>query len=137
VQIGQGRGGFYSYDWLENLIGCDIHSSTRIIKDFQRLKIGDFVRLGPEGYPFYNVADIEPNEAIVLYGGIDRQTGINTWVFSMVPLVDGSTRLIVRTRYAFWRVITEMAHFVMERKMISGIKQRAEGILGPQSHDIV
>jgi hypothetical protein len=144
--MGQGRGGFYSYDWLENLIGCDIHSSARIKKDFQRLKTGDYVRLGPEGYPFYTVADIKPNEAIVLYGGINRQSGINTWVFSMVPLEDGSTRLIIRTRYAYkpnlkniiiWRVITEMAHFVMERKMMLGIKQRVEGTLGPQSHDVV
>jgi hypothetical protein len=146
VQMGQGQGGFYSYDWLENLIGCDIHSSARIIKDFQRLKTGDSVRLGPEGYPFYTVADIKPNEAIVLYGGTDRKGGINTWVFSMAPLDNGSTRLIIRSRYAYemnpkniliWRVITEMAHFVMERKMMLGIKQRVEGTLGPQSHDVV
>ena len=63
AQIGQGRGGFYSYDWLENLIGCEIHNADRIISEFQQLAVGDKVRLGPEGYPFYTVAAVEPKGA--------------------------------------------------------------------------
>ena len=31
VQLGPGRGGLYSFDWLENLLGCDVHSSDRIL----------------------------------------------------------------------------------------------------------
>jgi hypothetical protein len=46
-QLGQGRGGFYSYDFLENLAGCDIHSADRIIPGWQDIKIGDEVRLAP------------------------------------------------------------------------------------------
>jgi hypothetical protein len=47
AQLGQGRGGFYSYDFLENLAGCDIHSADRIIPGWQDIKIGDEVRLAP------------------------------------------------------------------------------------------
>jgi hypothetical protein len=41
AQLGQGRGGFYSYDFLENLVGCDIHSADRIVPEWQRIDIGD------------------------------------------------------------------------------------------------
>lgn len=34
VQIGQGRGGFYSYDLLENVMGLDIQSADQIIPDW-------------------------------------------------------------------------------------------------------
>src|SRR5689334_8185545 len=47
VQMGQGRGGLYSYDWLENAIGCDIHSTDRIIPEYQHLELGDTIRLTP------------------------------------------------------------------------------------------
>ena len=49
AQMGQGRGGLYSYDWLENLIGCDIHSVDWIVPAFQDLQVGDAVRLGQKG----------------------------------------------------------------------------------------
>ncbi|WP_220222492.1 hypothetical protein [Haloplanus salinus] len=45
-QLGQEQGGFYSYEWAENLVGLDIHNAERIIPDWQTLKIGDAVRLG-------------------------------------------------------------------------------------------
>ena len=48
AQLGQGRGGFYSYDFLENLIGCDIHSADRIVPEWQHVAVGDEVRLAPE-----------------------------------------------------------------------------------------
>lgn len=48
VQLGQGRGGFYSYDVLENLVGCDIHSADRVVAQWQDLKVGDHVKLHPE-----------------------------------------------------------------------------------------
>jgi hypothetical protein len=45
AQLGQGRGGFYSYDFLENLFGCDIHSADRIVREWQDVQIGDEVHL--------------------------------------------------------------------------------------------
>jgi hypothetical protein len=48
AQLGQGRGGFYSYDFLENLAGCDIHSADRIVSEWQDIRIGDQIRLAPQ-----------------------------------------------------------------------------------------
>jgi hypothetical protein len=136
VQLGQGRGGLYSYDWLENLIGCDIHNADRIMPEFQRLQVGDPVRLGPEGYPFYTVAAIEPERALILHAASPEISGHNeSWIFYLEPIDENSTRLIIRSRrkyeptlanFVIWQVITEPAHFIMERKMLLGIKQRAE-----------
>src|ERR1700682_4382350 len=47
AQLGQGRGGFYSYDFLENLVGCDIHSADRVVSEWQQIGVGDEVRLAP------------------------------------------------------------------------------------------
>ena len=60
VQIGQGRGGFYSFDALENLLRCDIHSADRIIPQLQELHTGDLIRLAPAQAPCYRVATVAP-----------------------------------------------------------------------------
>lgn len=141
VQLGQGRGGFYSHDWLENLAGCDIHSVNRVFPEYQRLAVGDRVRLGPEGYPFYTVAAIEPEQALVLRAGDLKETSPqvhDSWVFYLNEITPGLTRLIVRNRrdytstaanFIIWRVVTEPAQFIMESKMLKGIKQRAETVI--------
>jgi hypothetical protein len=137
AQIGQGRGGLYSYDWLENLAGCEIHSTDRIIPELQNLQAGDVVRLGPEGYPAYRVAAIELGRVLVLVGE-DPDMGAHSWAFVLEPIDEQTTRLIVRSRddylptlanVVIWRLITEPVHFVMERKMLLGIKQRAEAVV--------
>jgi hypothetical protein len=64
AQIGQGRGGFYSYDVLENLIGCDIHSANRIVAAWQSVDVGDHVNLHPE--VGLRVATVNPGQALVL-----------------------------------------------------------------------
>ena len=51
AQLGQGRGGFYSYDFLENLVGCDIHSADRIVPEWQNIEAGNQVKLHPEVAP--------------------------------------------------------------------------------------
>ena len=138
VQIGQGRGGFYSYDTLENLIGCDIHNAERILPEFQQLAVGDKVRLGKEGYPFYTVAAVEPKKYLLLRGGDPEEESPSVedfWLFFLDKIGPNRTRLIARNQrdyepgvanFIIWQVITEPLHFLMEQKMLRGIKQRAE-----------
>lgn len=140
VQIGQGRGGFYSYDFLENLIGCDIHSVDRILPEFQRLTVGDKVRLGREGYPYYTVEAVEPNKYLLLRAGDpdsaeDSPSIEDFWLFYLEEIDPNATRLIARNRrdyelgvanFIIWHVIVELLHFLMEQKMLRGIKRRAE-----------
>src|SRR6266542_263677 len=68
AQLGQGRGGFYSYDFLENLLGCDIHSADHIVSEWQDVAVGDDVRLFPDG-PL-TVAVLEPARSLVIQGGV-------------------------------------------------------------------
>jgi len=132
VQMGQGRGGLYSYERLENLIGCEMHNADKIIPEHQDLNVGDKVRLAPEGGPPpFEVTAIEPGRAIIL-GGSAPPT---TWGFILEPIADNTTRLIIRFRQEYeptlgntitWRVFTDPINFVMERKMLQGIKLRAD-----------
>ena len=132
VQMGQGRGGLYSYERLENLVGCDMHNADRILPDHQHLEVGDKIRLVPEGRePYFLVSAIEPGKAIIL-GGDDPPT---TWAFVLEPIDDKTTRLIIRWRQDYeptlgnvigWRLVTDPITFVMERKLLQGIKLRAE-----------
>jgi hypothetical protein len=135
AQLGQGRGGFYSYDFLENLAGCNIHSSDRIVPEWQNVAVGDEVRLAPEVGLL--VASLERGRSLVLRGGIPiGHTAAPydfTWAFALRDEPDETTRLLVRERYAYtrpWaRLIVEPAEaisFVMSQKMLSGIKDRAE-----------
>jgi hypothetical protein len=134
VQIGQGRGGLYSYERLENLVGCDMHNADRIIPEHQHLEVGDKVRIIPEGRdPYFVVSAIEPGRAIIL-GGDDPPT---TWAFILEPIDDNTTRLIIRWRQDYeptsgnvlgWRLVTDPITFVMERKLLQGIKERVEAV---------
>jgi hypothetical protein len=138
AQIGQGRGGFYSYDELENLVGCDIHSAHQVLADHQRLEVGDVIRLARRGGPSYRVARTEPPHLLVLVSAAEGEaTGSGeftaTWQWSLQPVAGGSqTRLVVRQRYQYprsqrimWHLV-EPVDFVMERRMLLGIKGRAE-----------
>lgn len=142
AQLGQGRGGFYSYDLLENLVArCDIHSADRIVAEWQHIAVGDRVLLHPD-VPLA-VAVVEPGQALVLRGGVPMGATAPpydfTWAFVLSPAPDHTTRLVVRERYAYTRrwapVLVEAAEavsFVMSQKMLRGIRVRAEG-LGPPS----
>lgn len=132
AQLGQSRGGLYSYDGLENLAGCNIHSADRILPHIEPLAVGDEVRLGPEGYPYYVVAGVDPDHALIL----KTPAGANgAWSFVLDQKGERQTRLITRTRLEYeptvanvliWRVLTEPISFVMGREMLRGIKRRAE-----------
>lgn len=135
AQLGQGRGGFYSYDVLENLLGCDIHSANRIVADWQDVAVEDEVKLFPEG-PL-RVAALEAGRSLVIRGGVSMGNIPPpydfTWAFALREQPNGTTRLLVRERYAYSRwwapLLVEPAaavSFVMSRKMLRGIKDRAE-----------
>lgn len=131
VQMGKDKGGLYSYDWLENLFGLNIHSADRILPQWQKINLGDQLLLGPMGGP--RLLDKKEN-TFLLFGG--NENGLNNiWAFHLIPKNNGTTRLIVRSKYAFpntftnfmiWRVITEPLHFLMEQKMLRGIRKRVE-----------
>ena len=139
VQLGQGRGGFYSYDGLENLVGCRIHSAGTVVPEWQTLEVGDEVRLHPE-VPL-EVAVLEEGRALVLRGGVPMGNTPPpydfTWAFVLRGQPDGTTRLVVRERYAYtqeWALLlvepVEAISFVMSQKMLRGIRDRAERTAG-------
>lgn len=148
VQIGQGRGGFYSYEWLENLFNLDIHNVDDIEPDLQDLHVDDYVPFAPEDAAGMMVARLEPERALVLLAperdfaepirsqiDQDELELETTWAFVLEPVADEKTRLLIRFRLrhapsvptAFLReAVLGPVHFVMERKMLLGIKERAE-----------
>jgi hypothetical protein len=148
VQLGQGRGGLYSYDWLENLLGFDIHSADRIIPEFQHLEPGDTIRLVREGYFAdlrYEVIAVEQERALVLRtpgnpeDNFAKGLPYGSWTFALRKIDEQTTRLIARTRsdfrpsvagYIWNKYGLEPAHSIMERRMLLGIKARAEASVG-------
>jgi hypothetical protein len=139
AQLGQGRGGFYSYDFLENLVGCEIHSADRIVREWQPIDVGDEVKLHPD--MGLTVAAVEPGRALVLRGGVPMGEKASpydsTWAFVLRDGSGGTTRLVVRERYGYSRwwarfIVepTELISFVMSRRMLRGIRDRAERAVG-------
>jgi hypothetical protein len=131
LQMGYRRGGLYSYDWLDRLFGyLDGPSATRILPEFQRLAVGDEIPIGRgSGFP---VAAIEPRRALVLGGTGDGFQWV--WQFGLYALDNRRTRLVSRNSvrvattvgsWLFMRVI-EPAAFLMTRRMLLGLKRRAE-----------
>lgn len=121
AQIGQDRGGFYSYEWLENLAGCEMQNATRIHPEWQRRVAGETIFLHPTGG--LEVSLFEPGRAI----------GIRNWgTFTVVDDGERGCRLVARGEVpsgpfgALYSALFEIPHFIMERKMLLGIKKRAE-----------
>lgn len=137
LQLGQGRGGFYSYDALENLLGLDIHSADRIVPEWQDLAVGDSVRLGERVE--LRVARQEPDRALVLQGDApalpDEETAPFDFVWSFVlrpGQLPDTTRLVVRERYGYrepWArypvAAMTWASTLMTAGMLRGIRDRA------------
>ncbi|MEO7130516.1 MAG: SRPBCC family protein [Dermatophilaceae bacterium] len=152
VQLGQSRGGFYSYDWPPNLVGCDIHSVDEVVERWQHLAPGDTVWLHPK--IALRVESINPGRSLVLRGpggpgggrptarGADpsRADGVDapadfSWSFVVRPYPGLTTRLLVRERYAEaakWPSLAAEALLavssIMTRGMLLGIKKRAESV---------
>jgi len=120
AQIGQDRAGFYSYAWLENLAGCELRNADRVHDEWQHRVPGETILLHPaNGIP---LARFEPPHTYAFEG----------WYFHLEPIDARTTRLLARTRVpkgvpsAAYGVFVELPHFIMERKMLLGIKERAE-----------
>ncbi len=139
AQIGQGRGGFYSYDALENRVGCDIHSASRIVEAWQHPAVGDAVHLAPT--VALRIVDVEPDRWLVLGDGLPEGGAPPafefTWAFVLRERSDGATRLLVRERYRYaswWAApaveAIQAASLVMSRRMLLGIRARAEAASG-------
>lgn len=137
VQLGQGRGGFYSYDVLENLVGLGVHSAQRIVPEWQGLAVGDPVHLAEQFA--LTAAVVDPPHALVLEGAapLADETAPPydfTWAFVVQPARDGATRLVVRERYGYkerWvgRMVVPVSwlSFLMSQRMLRGIRDRAQG----------
>jgi hypothetical protein len=119
------RGGAYTYDWIENLLGLNMHSADRVLPDYQHPQVGDGFGYGANKMSFRRV---EPEHVLA------TQSADGNWVWTFVlEEQDGRTRLISRNRFRLPKlkdkigmIPMEPGSLVMERKMLLGIKQRAE-----------
>jgi hypothetical protein len=119
---------------LENLLGFDIHSADRVVPEWQEIEVGDEVRLAAKAG--LNAAIVEPGRALVLQGSLpiaQRPPFDSSWAFILNEQADGTTRLLSRERYGYkrwWAPVvvepTQAISFVMSRKMLLGIRDRAE-----------
>ncbi len=138
VQIGQDRAGFYSYSWLENLFRADIYNADEIVPEWQTIEEGGHVRLASKDVygdaPLLRVSHVVPGRSFVLEGWGE---------FVLRPIDSNTTRLLIRSHRtkrsplmeALCFFFMEPAHFLMERRMLLGIKERAEGRLAYEEGD--
>jgi hypothetical protein len=133
MQVGRERGGFYSYTWLENVIGADIRNVYQLIPGLPDRRVGETVWMGPQdrfgGQARMIVAQVQFQRAMVLVTPADAE---HVWSFVLEPVSDRVTRFVMlslaaKSRIAE-RVFWELAHFVMERKMMMTIKRLAERV---------
>ncbi len=121
------RGGAYTYDWIENLLGLDMHSADRVLPEFQNPEVGEVLNFGGNGMRLERVEF----EHVLAWRSEDRN-----WVWTFVLEQCGAgTRLISRNRFRLPTMAARIGmlpmvplSLVMERKMLLGIKQRAEGL---------
>ena len=143
AQMGADRGGFYSYECLENLFGLGIHNADEIVPEWQHRDVGDLVVADRKGTGGWYVTQLVPGQAMVLLVAdvragrpLRRDEGLKwefMWSFVVRPAPGGGTRLIIRERTGFGSRLTRIAmspigfvSFVMTRAMLRGIKTRAE-----------
>jgi hypothetical protein len=130
------RGGAYTYDRIENLLGLNMHSADRVLLEFQHPEVGDTIALGPNRM---RIERVEPGRVLAWRS----EDGNWVWTF-VLDESDGATRLISRNRYRLPTLAArvsmlpmEPGSLLMERRMLRGIKERAErlsrGAAGVQS----
>jgi hypothetical protein len=124
------RGGAYTYDWIENLLGLNMHSVDDVLPEFQHPQVGDGFGYGPNKMSFRLV---QPEHVLAA----QSEDGNWVWTFVIEETQDGKTRLISRNRFRLptlkdkiGMIPMEPASLVMERRMLYGIKKRAENLGG-------
>jgi hypothetical protein len=145
VQMGWGRGGWYTARWVDELFfPANGPSADRIVPELQALHVGEWVPDGPpRSRTGFVVEFLEPNRHLVLHSTTHLPPGWSerfgawidwTWTFVLRPIDDDHTRFVFRCRGRvgpWWlalayRLVITPADFVMSRQMIRGIKARAE-----------
>jgi hypothetical protein len=127
VQIGFGRAGWYSYDWIDN---DGVPSAAQVLPDLQDLQVGDEILMAPGMGPA--VKAIDPERSIVSGDG----QGTSSWCLGLYPVEGGGTRLISRWRAAwkitpagaFFIALSDPGAFIMEQKMLREIRDRVERV---------
>jgi hypothetical protein len=119
------RGGAYTYDWIENLLGLDMHSVDRVLAEFQHPEVGDTIGLGPN---LMRLERVEPPHVLAWRS----EDGNWVWTF-VLDEHHGTTRLISRNRFRpptrlarIGMLPMEPGSLLMERRMLRGIRERAE-----------
>lgn len=143
AQIGQDKAGFYSYQWLENLVGCDVQNAARVHPEWGQPRLGDPLRLHPQAPPI-PVSGVEPGRWFYAATDgkeppppADDERVSVSWLFFVEPLEGGRSRFISRfrshyagkrlaTRLAYGPYVTESIGFAMDRRMLLGVKERVE-----------
>ena len=134
AQIGYGRGGLYSYDWLDRLFGfLDRPSANRVLPEYQQLAVGDKIPWDGRGTEL-TVGVVEPRRGLALSCEVGGFTWV--WQFGLYPLDDQRTRLVTRgtervPNTALWWLgmrVMEPASFIMTRRFLFGVKERAEAL---------
>lgn len=143
AELGQDRMGFYSYDLLENLVGCEMPTADRLDPAKQGWKLGDRLWMYPKdkagGAAFATLREYTPGHSLGfgtrMIGTTLDQPEDGSWSFALLPIDSGHTRFVVRGRgapgrspfgRAFDALVFEPMHFAMERRMMLGIKALAE-----------
>jgi hypothetical protein len=144
AQIGAKRAGFYSYQWLENMVGCEVRNAETVHPDWA-VKLGDDFFIHPDAPPL-KVAHVEAGRYFVAYAAPDaraRAAGERwvaaSWLFLVEPLGDQRCRFVSRyrvahshdlaTRLSFGPTLLEPIGFAMDRRMLLGVKARSEAAL--------
>jgi hypothetical protein len=125
AQLGYGKAGWYSYDWLDN---DGQRSAEQIRPQWQQLRPGDQILMMPRSG--FDVVSVEDGRCFVARA----PDGTTSWCLAVEPLDRHSCRLISRWRArwhitpasALWIALSDPGTFIMERKMLLGIKARAE-----------
>ncbi|MEB3981558.1 SRPBCC family protein [Mycobacterium sp. 663a-19] len=144
LQMGQERGGFYGCEGLKNLAGLNHHDADRIHPEWQRLEVGDGVRLAPAGWMglpdgvTLTVAEVVPEKYIVLNATRPDQRWNAVWSFHLQPHWEDRVRLLTRARIALRHpgevFLMELVRPVIAlgtRGLLLGIKHRVERPVTP------
>ena len=137
LQMGTGRGGWYSYDRIDN---GGIRSADALIPAMQGVRVGSIMPWLPGTTDGFTVISAEPERCLIL-SAVSPEDGhlLTTWAFVLEEPAPGVTRLIVRARAGrgyrppfglpVWtaRTLVKWGHGIMQRKQLRGIASRAEG----------